>query len=483
MKKFLKRVGVFGLICAVLSPFATIPKVNAAEDCEHYLNQYLFLDVTNGNAWTHYETDEGYRTYTTFLYTFPEITSGQTIRIDKVGEQPLEDSNGILLDNYRSQVLQLINDDDRSINLTNRIGNEAEYNYSSQDYKSKTAILHGYWNNESQNSYEKVDYSEISDNLKTETKFRQHTIQHVIDQSNKNISLDVNFSGARLSNNKFTNVYSSEGEFDDFFQQVVTDISTGANDNSTSIEKDYVWKADANSNNYYINLGIRRMISESDLNKLNFGYVSETSNDEYYGYIYSTSTSSITNSYDALISHENEEQEGAGNWVAYGIKEKSDFEEQVDIDTATYYYWPVVLNVEYSICSNTNDNVTPDKEKWTLKYDDNVNDSSVTNMPDPLTEIAEVGKSLKVSDRKPKREGYAFNGWKLCNGTDTYKAGDEITSNKTATIELCAQWGQGGTTDNPKQGVISYVIGFASVGAIAGAIYLISKKKNLFKQI
>lgn len=146
-----------------------------------------------------------------------------------------------------------------------------------------------------------------------------------------------------------------------------------------------------------------------------------------------------------------------------------------EIDDGTYY-WPVVLNVEYQTCEVT--------DQWAVEYDDNVDDTSVTNLPS--TQTATVGTDIKISTDKPSRSGYVFKKWcETSNGSGTcYNAGDTITSPSSATtVKLYAQWGESGAANNEKTGVVSYIIGFAAVGVVAGSIYLISKKKNLFKQI
>ena len=50
-------------------------------------------------------------------------------------------------------------------------------------------------------------------------------------------------------------------------------------------------------------------------------------------------------------------------------------------------------------------------------------------------------------------------------------------------VTLYAQWGDTNGGDNKDTGVFSYVISFIAIGPIAGTIYYVSKKKNLFKQI
>ena len=45
MKKLLKKIGVLGLIIAILAPFIELPTVNAAEGCTNHLQNYLWLDM------------------------------------------------------------------------------------------------------------------------------------------------------------------------------------------------------------------------------------------------------------------------------------------------------------------------------------------------------------------------------------------------------------------------------------------------------
>ena len=45
MKKLLKKIGVLGLIIAILAPFIELPTVNAAEGCNNHLQNYLWLDM------------------------------------------------------------------------------------------------------------------------------------------------------------------------------------------------------------------------------------------------------------------------------------------------------------------------------------------------------------------------------------------------------------------------------------------------------
>ena len=111
MKKLFKKIGIFAIIVGILSPFVSLPNVSAATDdgCDHYLNQYFFLDVTSPDSWEHYSDTNGYRTYTSFIYSFPNLAEGQTLIIEKVQESTLTSSSNT--EKLQEEYLALINDE------------------------------------------------------------------------------------------------------------------------------------------------------------------------------------------------------------------------------------------------------------------------------------------------------------------------------------------------------------------------------------
>ncbi len=58
----------------------------------------------------------------------------------------------------------------------------------------------------------------------------------------------------------------------------------------------------------------------------------------------------------------------------------------------------------------------------------------------PAKEIYHFGNAVVVSENEPKREGYAFTGWKIDGSGTVYKAGDTLTSSIEKTYKLVAQW-------------------------------------------
>ena len=229
----------------------------------------------------------------------------------------------------------------------------------------------------------------------------------------------------------------------------------------------------------YIPLSINRTINynssvNSTLYDFIYGFIDEDDKVYVFTKTGKTNINEIDDSYTALKEYL---ADPTGTASTHIVTNSTWDEDDLDFNTGKAYYWPVVLTVEYESCTTTG--------QWAVGYDDNVDDTSVNNLPS--TQKEPLGTNIKVSSTKPSRSGYVFKGW--CEkGNDKcsnpYESGDTITSPTTSqTITLLAQWAKEGTEDNKKTGVASYIIGFAAVGIVASGIYLISKKKNLFKQI
>lgn len=497
MKNILKKIGVFGLICAVLSPYVSLPKVNAetTDNCKHYLNSYLFLDITNGSIWDQYV--DGYNTYTSFLYTFDaSVGADEKLVIDSVGEVPLDTPTK--LQGFYDVYDELLSSEKKgSISDYKKFGVSSEQSHS--DYESGTYILHGYWAREGEKS-NLADWSDLKTNAQREGNraniyFAEHTIQKVLldrygnDGSKKiNEILEDTISGAKYNktllsqSGKYSSApgYSTESSMLKFIDEIVQDKLT--NEGKKVLESGFISNDD--NGNSYINVAISREITKDDLNELNFGYKDESGKYLIYttDYTAGVDSTNIVDSYQALLNHEADATDGSDNDRSQGkwnTVQKTESDINVYVNTA--YYWPVIYNVEYSICKTSNEV----EGTWTLNYKEGVeNVTEVTNMPSPKTVTYKKGETAIVTEKKPTRSGYAFNGWKLCNGETAYKAKDEIKNTEAGVVvDLCAQWGKEGTEENKKQGVISYVLGFAAVGLVAGTVYLISKKKDLFKQI
>ena len=486
MKKIMKKIGIFAIIVGILSPFVSLPSVSAATgDCDHYLNQYFFLDETSGGFWDHYTEDDGYSTFTSFLYTFPSIAEGQVLNITSV--EPYDIYTTSELETAQDKYEALLDADDSVLENVDIYGTADAYKYSSGDYKEITQVLHGSWARLEDDELSDAGHNADKEALENDsTLFKKYTIQAVLEGNNKSSSkIGVSFTEGILNTNAngYETIHNYDSNMKSYFQMLTDGINGVSGD---PIGERYIVTSDMidtlSNNDKYFNIGIRRTIDDDVLYSNNIIFGECGTDGKCYAYSEGkgiTSASNITNSYAAWEAFKADKSEGKANWhTNHSLVEVAS--NVIDFDLSKKYYWPVILNVEYDVCNTSS---TP--AQWTLTYDDNVDDNTVTNMPDPISEEANVGTGIKVSSTTPKRNGYTFQKWCTeSNGSgNCYKAGDEVPNTTTTKLTLFAQWGKEGTENNPKQGVISYVIGFAAVGIIAGGIYLISKKKNLFKQI
>lgn len=456
MKNILRKIGVIGIIIAMLAPFIELPVVKAAnEECtDHTVLQYYFLDVASGgsyNDWMAYT--KTYSTYTQFYFTFPnDVTSSSNkeIKILKVSTDYINDGNELA--DYAQGLMSIIKSNTGGDYTIENNGVIKEKGVIANSEKSQnttyTGILHGKWETKGTSSKEQVQLSKLAGWIGTETEgssdlFKNNTIQTKIGNVSSDGDVKVTIKGVGYDgeNVKPINGYNSGSNLVEFFQEL-------ANKKNESL---YYTDSDGAT---WLALNINRTISDTKLKQVKFGYKS-SGDGKYYKY----------NDYTEMSKTQNQSTSEVNN------------ETDLDILATNQIYWPVILNVEYEVCPTTS-------EQWTLKYDGNTDDNSVTNIPSSQTET--IGTDIQIDAKKPSRDGYTFQGWNTqrdgkgtsYNAEDTYKSPSEKT-----TVTLYAQWGKGGTEDNKKTGVMSYVVGFITTGLVASGIYLVAKKKNLFKQI
>lgn len=462
MKNILKKIGVIGIIIAVLAPFVEMPVAKAAtETCtDHTVMQYYFADVTNGDYWKQYTSTNGYTTYTIYPYLFPE-ESGKTIKIlntkvldIETGSTPTSE-NGMTLEKFWSDVELLQRSDFQ------KSGDDLSGTYVSKDKSDYRVvkILHGIWGRDTNGSYESVDWTNIP-TIKND--FLNYTVQDIFG----------NNSGITVSSARFLGLNkgfgaADERKLEDYFKNLTS------GDNNEYIEE-------VNGKKVFA-LRVSRKLDVDTLNTKKFGYLCATKDscgeanvNKYAIFTDDSADNPIKNSYSALVKAKNLEKIETDDTVARKIVND---EEDVDVFTNKAYYWPAVLNVEYEVCTNTS-------EQWTLKYDGNTPDDSANNIPEKVQKS--VTEDAVIDSKTPTRNGYTFKGWNTekDGSGKTYNAGDKYeTPGKADVRVLFAQWGNASKGEQKPTGVASYIIGFISVGIVAGGIYFIAKKKNLFKQI
>lgn len=496
MKKILKSFGVLSLIVAILLPFLELPKVNAeTTDCETHLQNYMFLDESSPYGFANYDEDKGgYSTFGNFPYDFPEDDAYE-VKVTKVSTSEITTSEQM----RKYWALHSTITSYSAINDTyqyNDRNQNGKIFTSSNDYKysTNTILLHGRWGRLDQ--YGNVTSNDITSwgSIEKGFNYSMQTVggSDLIDEMN------VEIDGAVFADDAFSDKHTTN--LTDYFNSII----------NKQIDENPVWTDSLQRK--FIPLKITRTINDiSELNNYKYGF---KTNDKYYVYSETDTTTvdKATKSYDAMRNYLTEERkvqlnEVTENKYKTNIKEiskdeyeKLDFIYSIEDNDGDWesvvYYWPFVLNVEYTVCPVEN-NVEPEPEnpedpgdsvpvgEWKVNYNANVKDvTTVTNMP--KNQSADVGTDITLNSSKPSRDGYTFKAW--CENKDgsgeCYNAGDTIKSpEKTEIKELYADWGKLDTEENKKTGVVSYIIGFMSVGIVAGGIYLISKKKNLFKQI
>ncbi|MBQ3021349.1 MAG: hypothetical protein IJD92_03900 [Bacilli bacterium] len=503
MKNLLKKLGVLSLITIILAPVIELPKVKAAGtgiNCEPHLQNYLFLDQfmfspgNDGTSWVENYIDDGGRTTSTyFLYAFPEQSESKIVRVTSVDQYNLDESDSY--ENDLKKYWQVFNsiagsqDGMYSEGLDNNtkytVGNVFVRNSVNKNYEDIATFLHGVWQDQDGNGDFEYAFWEKKGEVNEVTNLSFQKVLETINSDMDKMSIeilesttgtngDIVASNEKISSEYFNDIIQNKknikkiDDFDTFPISIKRQIKLG-NMDATEYFNQFVFGHDDGNGNKVI----YTTIEKESLQELT---AEEIKTDLEKGTIITDSFNAIANTNIA---------ENKNHYVGYqDLKmEKADFDELydtlVDFEQGINYYWPAILAVEYETCTVAQEEI----KTWNLEYDGNVSDNSVKNIPDGSS--ANVGESIKVSTKIPEREGYKFEKW--CEDPEgksgCYEANEEVKSDDPAEIILHAQWAEVGTTDNEKTGVMSYVIGFLTVGLIAGGIYYIVRKKNLFKQI
>lgn len=405
MKNMLKKLGVIGIIVAILIPFTELPVVNAASDCKNYLQNYLFIDTATGEEITDKDVygGSGHINYA----VFPKAFAGGNVKITKISHTDVVTSEEL------SEFRTMFNI------IMAKAGGSSSNNPTAPSYDDfeKGGVV---FNDKLDNNYEKTTL------LAHKSWASYDSAGSPIFDSRWDTALDTDCDGGKAP----CFVQKLINDFGKSASVVVTPATFKSNSFSevnTDLESFIQKYANGESDSSDIAFKITRKLSSKDIKDANY----------------------------KLSKLEGED----------GYKKQG-------------YYWPFVLNVEYQVCG-----ANQATETWDLEYDENTDDD-VTNMPSKKSDL-ELNKETDIDSRKPNREGYTFKNW--CtnkDGTgDCYDAGGKITSSTSQTIILYAQWGKAGSEPQKPTGIGSYVLGFMTVGLVAGGIYLVAKKKNLFKQI
>lgn len=509
MKKIIKKLGVIGLALAVLIPFMDLPKVKAAnDDCQFHLQNYLFLDVNAYGVGNVFENStsggnysDGYQTTTVFPFEFDNSAEITNISYSEL-KNDSDISNYINMHNIavvRNNADKNLEDKFHYYKGTDKYGASFASNTSSDYYSTNTILLHGVWGKVS-SDFNAIENTWSTINGDSNAPFYKYVLQNTPVKTGMNVTIHYGkWSGGKsiptttaLNNSSMSTL-----------QQYVDDPLKAHDSDLLGYEKVN------GSEMYTFPISITRKITDNSFKNAKFGYYysgnnsnslfvfgsldsgaaktvdnAKNSYDNYKQWMESNSSKSENEKIDCVTAGKCYEVDlsssGLTGLTATNFNKDPKGTTGIDFNIGGDYYWPFVLNVEYKTCGNAGD---PTEGNWNLKYDANADGNPVNNIPDEVTNIA-LNATVDVAEG-PTRDGWTFKQW--CtnpNGSgQCVDAGGKITSDKSKTVILYAQWGQTGTTTNGKTGIVSYIISFVAVGAIAGGIYYVSKKKNLFKQV
>lgn len=508
MKNLLKKIGVIGLAIALMAPFISVPKVNAEDsNTTKHLQQYLFLDeesLYNDDLFSnvsddesaHYKATNGYTTTTEFPYSFPTDVD---VKITNVTTKPVTSADEV--EKYITLHNNVIGTSNPTANSTyaKYVAKKGATNVTTalNGYDSSTILMHGQWGKYYDTKLEQMQdstWNQIANSEKT--KFVAHAIQN---NSIVSSGAQATVYAGKWNASKNTVEKNGSAVFTKDYLQTIVDDVKAADDNSL---------LSSDKNGYTLPIAIERKVT-ADVSNAIFGYIPKNSNDLFvFGTLPSGTAADdakVSNAkgtsykkYVEWLNHaerntkdcaqlglcfqvKKDESGAALSLDAEAFREDPKKEAGVDFDVYGTYYWPVIVEVEYE--TTTNSYGVPDG-KWKLVYNDNANgDSSVENMP--AGETLDVGTNTKAGSA-PTRKGYTFTEWCTEGKKQCYKVGETVPSGKSGElVTLYAQWKgvEGPANESPATGIASYIISFLAVGAIAGGIYYVSKKKNLFKQI
>jgi len=539
MKKLFSKLTILVLLVAMLIPYTSIPKVEAAETCEggeweYHTNYYFFTQAEHPRTWADYlatdDTTKAFSTedttantyYTSFLYNFPsdgtamDITSAGFVDLDMDGNvNKINSTSEWSVKGFYSEMLKMY-DSSKEYDYSNPDSTYKEYSYIATDNTGKsssdsivTYLIHGPWGfagtgdnlstadielNDTESIISKASYKQANNvNTITDTTIiNALTAASVLPDENKISDINIGIASGSLGTDDSA-IDSIKSAIKDFNRDKGKEIKGGIykatkNKNSSDTTGDIVLK-----------LYIRRSYETDDFFTFN-------SIRKQTGGVYMASSKSTQEEVDALTTTEKLYFPEIDNTCDTGRDDCNDkayvtlgegTSDKVSNPTAiklaaesTDEYWflaPSLFQISYKVCKAGTDAT---EDSVTLTYYGNeeyVNTSAKADkVPSAQTEkLNSEGKAtFTVSATEPTLEGYTFQNWntsKDCKGK-TIEPETKL-ENVSVNTPLYACWGETGTTNNGKTGVMTYAGLFTGIIALAGTSYYIMKKKNVFKKI
>lgn len=533
MKKIFSKITILVLLVAMVLPYTSIPKVEAATetecegDWEYHTNYYFFLEADHPHTWvTNLANGKGGKEftsnfYTSFLYNFPydgskiefdEANSG-LVRITRTG-----DYNENFVPSYNTNswsAKQFYYEYTKEGNGAS--GNYQQYTYSFSGKNGTTAddsivtyLYHGSWANAGNagnlnlNSTGKLNFIGGGVNLTNGGKLTNTQLERFV---NSTIFID---EGSTSFNDIHIGKGNQSQNIDYSFNQIKGAINNFNNAKGNPLETGAVSKFD---NNPVIQLLITRRYELNDIFDNNavkntFGYdlnSAKVMGDGNGGLALTNGTTAdfTTNGKGRLyfpqgLSEDNtpissaniEDEEGkviSATTTALS-KQHSYFLKTnysattADPDGSNWFFAPTLYKIAYKVCKDSGNG----ENQVTLSYNGNESyvDSSdkAESIPEKVTKTK--GSEFTISDKTPTLKGYKFDSWNVspkCDG-ESYEAKYDLGKLEND-LPLYACWKSTEEGDQVKSGVLTYTGLFGGIIALAGGSYYIMKKKNLFKQI
>lgn len=508
MKKMFSKITTLVLLVAMLIPYTSIPKVEAATDScengewEYHTNYYFFLQAETPFSWAEMFKGEAQSVttayYTGFLYNFPkdgskiEFQDDGFVRITKGTSVNSNFNPGTERTQWTAaQFYKELQSENLSSEFS---GNLKEYafkaygNGTSENDRIVSYLFHGDWahvdtvSGKRPNSSKNENINWDLNNLDVRSGGLDTSSTGLSNLANASILITNVDKNATISQAEIGSGSLNQGNLTiDISQikQAIINYNNGVGENTT-VQK-Y-----PTSTEPVVNMIIKRTYNFNDI--FTSAVKSITTADD---------STSGTNGSDGKIMGKNTSDaevelalpRDKNQKIMINTNDNASIQETVHLkdtyanNNGTYWFLaPTLYQISYKVCKASNEAT---EDSVTLTYKGNEPKGTASNIPDIQTEkLNSEGKAtVVVSSKTPELDGYKFKNWNTsanCDGTSIEpEAKLTLTDHKT----LYACWGKTGTTNNGKTGVATYAGLFTGIIALAGGSYYLIKKKNLFKKI
>lgn len=516
MKKIFSKITILVLLVAMLVPYTSIPKVEAATETEcngeweNHTNYYFFLQAEHPYTWAYgfvEKNSNNYDTnyYTSFLYNFPSDAS--KIQFD-------DDNSGFVrITNSTSWNNSFIPSGEKGETWTAaqfyyeyiKEGNGAAGDYQDYIYKNTqnnrtiTYLYHGPWASAGNTNNGDIYNAQIDLNKTGKLNFKSGGVE--LDVSNSgirshidklvNATIFIDRDAATISHAKvgYGSQTGAGSEMDYSFAGIKEQIEL-YNEKKGAISSGSI---KPNNGNPVISLLITRTYYASDIFDKTFAQAlgASSSNNLTFKNDNGLKACNGTNC-KSLYFPEDNNNTYSNTSITYGDSRENSsaasYQTSYKLSTTynssevNWFFAPTLFKISYKVCKDAG---SPEG-KVTLSYDGNEEYVKSTDKADkvPSSEQKDKGSDFTIPKTKPELKGYTFQEWNTspkCDGTE-YEP-DYTIENLENDTTLYACWGSTNGEKGPGTGVLTYTGLFAGIIALAGGSYYIMKKKNLFKQI